>query len=88
MAEHVHCSPLCAATSLHITAPSAQPYNLITVGCVQEVFTFEHPNRAHCIDNTRSVRLEFQCTPPGGTGMALLYPAVLCYAALCCAVPR
>lgn len=34
----------------------------------QEVFTFEHPNRAERIDNTRSVRLEFECTPPGGTG--------------------
>jgi len=32
------------------------------------VFTFEHPNRAHCIDNTRSIRLVFECTPPAGTG--------------------
>ena len=35
---------------------------------MQDVFTFEHPNRAHKIDNTRSIRLEFECTPPGGTG--------------------
>lgn len=34
----------------------------------QDVFTFEHPNRAHCIDNTRSIRLVFECTPPAGTG--------------------
>ncbi|KAL4443757.1 hypothetical protein ABPG75_011494 [Micractinium tetrahymenae] len=33
----------------------------------QEVFTFEHPNRVERIDNTRSIRLEFECTPPGGT---------------------
>lgn len=36
--------------------------------CPQDVFTFEHPNRAHCIDNTRSIRLVFECTPPAGTG--------------------
>ncbi|PRW56786.1 arginine N-methyltransferase [Chlorella sorokiniana] len=33
----------------------------------QDVFTFEHPNRAHCIDNTRSIRLVFECMPPAGT---------------------
>jgi protein arginine N-methyltransferase 5 len=33
----------------------------------QDVFTFEHPNRAHAVDNSRYVRLRFDCTPPGGT---------------------
>ncbi|KAI3428237.1 hypothetical protein D9Q98_006617 [Chlorella vulgaris] len=32
----------------------------------QEVFTFEHPNRDHCIDNTRSACLRFDCTTAGG----------------------
>lgn len=35
---------------------------------LQAVFTFDHPNRAEVIDNTRSIRLAFECTPPGGTG--------------------
>ena len=40
----------------------------------QEVFTFEHPNRSHSIDNTRSIRLQFDCTPPGGTGKLRPWP--------------
>ena len=34
----------------------------------QAVFTFEHPNHAAVIDNTRGIRLTFDCTPPGGMG--------------------
>lgn len=33
----------------------------------QAVFTFDHPNRAEVIDNTRSATLTFKATPPGGT---------------------
>jgi protein arginine N-methyltransferase 5 len=40
----------------------------------QDVFTFEHPNRAHAVDNSRYVRLRFDCTPPGGTGALLAGP--------------
>ena len=43
----------------------------------QDVFTFEHPNRAHVIDNTRSVKLSFECTPPGGTGVRAVLPVLL-----------
>ncbi|GAB4821351.1 hypothetical protein N2152v2_008397 [Parachlorella kessleri] len=46
----------------------------------QAVFTFEHPNRDLVIDNSRSRRLVFDCTPPGGTvchGLAGYFDAQL-----------
>lgn len=57
-----HAVPRCMLRFCMLTPPvQASP-------CPQDVFTFEHPNRAHCIDNTRSIRLVFECTPPAGTG--------------------
>ena len=48
--------------------PARLPACLPSPQLLQEVFTFEHPNRAHHIDNTRSIKMEFECTPPGGSG--------------------
>ncbi|PSC71639.1 arginine N-methyltransferase [Micractinium conductrix] len=49
------------------TAYVVKLFKFCPLAPTQDVFTFEHPNRAHVIDNTRSVKLSFECTPPGGT---------------------